>query len=364
MAFERPTLQEIDDRIQQDFKNRIEGSTSFLRRSMLKIMARVYAGAMHLMYGYLFYMSRQLFILTADTTYLEKHGNELGVTRTDAVKANGIATVTGTIGSVIPENTELESNSGLKYYIDEEVILTATTGSINFTAEYAGADYNDDAGISLFFVSPLAGIDSTATVDMNGITEGLDEEADDPYRLRILTRKRQPPHSGAGFDYVNWALEVSGVTRAWSFPEVYGIGTIGLAFVRDNDTSIIPTETQKEEVRDYIIYHTDPLTGLEVGIPVTAEQGFFVLDLELETLDFTLKITPNNSTARSEILSKLEDVIIARGGPGETLYLSDISQAIAMSPTTRAHKIIYPTDDIGTATNKVPLLGTVTFQDY
>ncbi len=364
MAFERPTLQEIDERIQNDFKNRIEGSTSFLRRSMIKIMARVYAGAVHLIYGYLFYMSRQLFVSTADTIYLEKHGNELGVTRTDAVKAIGSATATGTVGSIIPTNTELESNSGLKYLIDEEIIFISTTALVTFTAEQTGSEYNDDSGISLFFVSPIAGIDSTVTVDSDGIYNGLDEEEDEPYRQRILTRKRQPPHSGAAFDYVNWALEVSGVTRAWAFSEIYGIGTIGLAFVRDNDPSIIPIESQKEDVREYILYHIDPLTGLEVGIPVTAKQGFFILDLELETLDFTIKITPNTPTAQAEITQKLRDIIIARGGPGETLYLSDISQAISLSPTTRAHKIIYPTDDIGTATDKVPVLGTITFQDY
>ena len=50
MAFSRPTLQQIVDRIENDFKTRIDNAQSLLRRSVLKIMARVYAGTADLLY--------------------------------------------------------------------------------------------------------------------------------------------------------------------------------------------------------------------------------------------------------------------------------------------------------------------------
>ena len=42
---------------------RIEGGTSLLRRSVLKVMARVYGGVVHLLYEFLDYHSKQLFAI-------------------------------------------------------------------------------------------------------------------------------------------------------------------------------------------------------------------------------------------------------------------------------------------------------------
>jgi uncharacterized phage protein gp47/JayE len=364
MAFDRPTLSEIDSRIQADFKTRIDGATSLLRRSILKIQARVYAGACHLIYGYLQYEKDQLFITSADTDNLETHGSEYGVARKQPTKATGEAAVTGTTGKIIPAGTELISNNDTSYFVDDEVILASGAGTVSFTAEDYGEDSNNDGGIELYFVSPIAGVDSIATVATDGISGGLDEEDDEDYRARILTRKRRAPHGGAYFDYENWALEVPGVTRAWAIPEYYGVGTIGMAFVRDDDSSIIPSTDEMDEVRNYLVEHTDPLTGLTVGIPVGAEPGLIMIPLQAESLNFIVMVSPNNSTVQSEIEEKLSDLLLIKGGPGETLYLSDIDAAISSSATELAHKTIYPTDDIGTASNRVPILGTVTLQDY
>jgi len=364
MPFDRPTLSELDERIQSDFKTRIDGATSLLRRAILKIQARVYAGACHLIYGYLQYEKNQLFVTTADTDDLEVHGNEYGVARKSPTKAIGSGAATGTSGTVIPAGTELISDADKSYFTDEEYILASGAATVSFTAEEYGEESNDEGGIYLYFVSPIAGVDSYITVDSSGITGGLDEEEDEDYRARVLTRKRRAPHGGADFDYENWMLEISGNTRAWAIPEYYGIGTVGCAFVRDDDTSIIPSAAEMATTREYLVEHTDPLTGLTVGCPVGAEPGLIMIELQEETLDFTIMISPNNSTVQSEVEEKLRDMILIKGGPAKTIYLSDIDAAISASATEVAHKTISPTDDIGIASNRVPVLGTVTLQDY
>ena len=365
MPFDRPTLTEIDTRIQNDMKSRIENATSLLRRSLAKIFARVYAGACHLLYGFLEYQKDQLFVLTADTDNLEILGNELGVTKNDAVKATGTASGTGTFGTIIPANTELQSNAGYSYYTDEEESVTvAGTFSISFTSEEAGSEYNNDSGITLSFVSPIAGISSTVTVSVAGIDGGTDEEGDESYRTRVLTRKRRPPHGGAYFDYINWVLEVSGNTRAWAFPQYQGHGTIGVAYVRDDDSSIIPSTEELAETREYIIEHTDPTTGLTIGCPVGANPGLHMVSLTLQSINFNISITPNTSTVRSQITELLEDYLLNFGGPGQTHYESDISAAIGAAPSLTIHKLNTPDDDFATAVNRVPVLGEITWNDY
>lgn len=365
MPFDRPTLTEIDDRIQNDMKTRIDGATSFLRRSLNKIYARVYAGAVHLVYGFLEYQKDQLFVLTADTNNLETQGNELGVTKTESQKATGSGYGTGTSGTNIPAGTELESNGGYTYVTDEDVTVSASgTFSVDFTAEEAGSAYNDDSGITLSFISPISGVDSTITVSVAGIDGGTDEEDDEPYRSRVLTRKRRPPHGGAYFDYVNWVLEISGNTRAWSFPQYQGNGTIGVAYVRDNDASIIPSYSELAETRAYLVEHSDPVTGLTVGVPVGAEPGLFMVSLSLYAVDFDISITPDNATVRAQIESQLDDYLLNFGGPGETLYNADMSAAIGAAPSLTVHRLNTPSGDVAIPTNRVPVLGDITWRTY
>jgi len=363
MPFSRLSLQGIVDRITSDFQTRITGATSLLRRSVLRVIARVNAGAFHLLYEYLDYQARQLFVSTADEAGLETIAAEYGITRQAAVVAIGSGTATGTNGVAIPAGTQLTSTNDQTYETDEDVVIAAGVATVPFTATAAGADGNDDPGITLTFVSPIAGVSTSLTVDADGIYDGTDVETDDELRTRVLARKRQPPHGGAEFDYETWALEVPGVTRAWTFPLYMGIGTIGVAFVRDDDDSIIPNAVQMAEVRAYIVEHEDSGTGQIVGCPVTAEPGLFMVELTLQTVNFEIAIYPNTVAVQSAVEDALEDLIMREGGPGEAIYLSEINEAICLTTGEEHHRLDSPASDV-TATNKVHALGTVTFTDY
>lgn len=364
MPFTRNSLQEIIDRIVTDFQTRITGATSLLRRSTLGVIARINAGAFHLVYEYLDYQARQLFLTTADEAGLEAISSEYGIARNAAGKAVGSGEVTGTNGKVIPAGTELQSTDGEVYTTDAEKTIATGTATLDFTASVGGEAGNDDAGITLSFVSPITGVSTSLTVDSDGISGGADEETDDDLRERVLIRKRQPPHGGAGFDYEAWALEVSGVTRAWLTPLYQGIGTVGLAFVRDDDDSIIPNATQRDAVKSYITSHIDPGTGKTVGAPVTALPGLFIIELSQLAVDFNIDIEPNTVVVQTAIENNLTDLIESEGGPGETLYLSRISEVISLATAETRHKLNSPAADVTASTNQVHVLGTITFGDY
>ena len=364
MPFTRNSLQEIVDRIVSDFQTRITGATSLLRRSTLNIIAKINAGAFHLLYEYLDYQARQLFITTADEAGLETHASEYGITRNAAVAATGSGAVTGTNGSLIASGTELQSTDDQIYEVDEDVTIAAGVGTVDFTAVVAGSDGNDDAGITLSFVNPIVGVSTDVTVDSDGIVGGTDIETDAALRLRVLARKRQPPHGGAASDYENWALEVSGTTRAWCIPQYNGAGTVGLAFVRDDDDTIIPTSTLRDAMETYIIEHEDPASGVTVGIPVTAEPGFYVIVMTELAVDFNISIYPNTAAVQAAVQTQLEELILNEGGPEQTLYLSRISEAISNTTGEQRHTLTTPASDTTAAANQVHVLGTITWGDY
>lgn len=365
MPFDRPTLTELYDRNKGDIQNALEEPQTLLAKSVLLILAKMHSGALHLNYGFLQDMKEQIFALTADQEHLENHGNEFGITRNEGSKATGVITITGTAGLSIPISTQLQSSSGNVYTTNAAYTIGAG-GSVSatITAIDYGTDYNEDGGITVSFVSPIAGVDTNCTVSSDGLTGGLAEETDEAYRARILLRKRRTPHGGADFDYEAWMLEVDGVTRAWSIPQYYGSGTIGLAFVRDDDDDIIPNETQRGAVRSYVLSHTDPLTNTTVGAPVTAEPGIIMIVLSELAINFNIQLDPNNSTVQANVQSRLQDLIDYYGGPEQNIALSQMTEAIGSAVGEVRHRIVSPTDDIVAAVNQVHTLGSLTFSAY
>jgi uncharacterized phage protein gp47/JayE len=327
-------------------------------------MARVYSGAVHLLYEYLDYQSEQLFAARASVDGLEAIADEYGLSRTAAIKATGQAVATGTNGTVIAANTELQSSAGERYVVDAAVTVAAGTATMALTASTEGADGNESAGGTLTFVSPIAGVSTEATIDSSGITGGLDEETDDDLRERVLARKRFPPHGGSEHDYEAWALEYPGVTRAWVFPEYQGVGTVGLTFVMDNATPYIPIAATRALVRGYLVEHEDPSTGQTIGIPVTAEPGLFVFEITEVLLHFLINIYPNTADVKAAVTAELTDFFLREGGPGETIRRSRLSEAISLSLGEGYHEIIFPASDVVVGQTEIYSLGVVNFSDY
>lgn len=362
MAFTRVSLSTIVDRIKSDFETRITGATSLLRRSFLAVTSRVNAGAFHLMYEYLDYQAKQLFASTADEAGLETHGDEWGKTRNAAVAATGSGTATGVNGTNIPADTQLQSTDGNVYSTDALVVVAGGIAVLAFTADVAGSASNDDPSITLTFVSPIVGVDTDFTVDTDGIINGADEETDDDYRTRILQRKRQPPFGGAETDYIQWMLEVSGVTRAWALPLYQGAGTIGCAFVRDDDVSIIPDPGEIATVRSYLISHTDPGSGLTVGMPVTALPGLTMITLSPLTITFIIKIRPDTADVRAAIEANLDDLFLRDAGPNQAIRLSKIREAVSLATGELDSVLISPSNDVTASSTQIQNRGGVTWE--
>jgi len=366
--FIRPTLTELKDRAVEDIRTNTigqEGSTNSLaRRAVLRVLGYVLAGLTHSLYGFQAWVVKQMFVTSAEKTYLELRGSEFGVTLKFGAYATGSCIVTGTAGKIITAGREvINTLTGLKYTVDTAVTIPAGgTDYIDITAKEVGDDYNETVGTVLKFVSPILGVSTTATVT-TAITLGEDEETEEQYRARVLRRKRQPPAGGADFDYEAWALEVTGVTRAWSFPQYQGVGTIGVGFVKDNETNIFPDAAEREVVRLYFVEHTDPSTGLIVGAPVGAVPGIIMIELSYVTMPFDIDIYPNNGTVQSAIQTRIEDFILTIA-PGDTVRYSDLMGVISNTIGLEYFRLNTPAADTGISVNLLPQLGTLTFGDY
>lgn len=347
MGFNRPTLQEINDRIKTDLETRLSAAGAFLRRSVILVVGRVLAGSSHLLHGHLDFISRQVLPDTAIKSYLERWASIWGINKKPATFAGGTVVMTGTDGSLIPQFTLFVRSDGVQYESQADAIIAGGTANVSLQAVIAGSNGEADAGVELTLVSPIAGVDSAGVVDPNGITGGNDEETTEELRGRLLERIQEPPLGGADQDYRLWAKSVPGVTRVWVYEEYLGPGTVAVTFVRDNDNPVIPDPSEVQEVADYI----------QTVRPVTAH--VIVFSPIPDPIDFTISIFPDTPEIRTAIEAELTDMIYREAEPGGTILLSHMNEAISIAKGEIDHTLSAPVADFVSPIGHLPQMRAI-----
>lgn len=345
MAFDRPTLRELINQLTTDAER--EAGAQQLRQSNLRVLPKVFAFAVHSLYGFISWILRQLFADTAEAKYLERQASIQGIFRREASKATGSLTVTRTPGAQLPVGTVFQTSDQIRYSTTAEPEAEGTTVPVE--CQTAGIVGNRSSGETFTLVAPVAGVDAEATgSEMAG---GAEAETDESLRQRLLYRLRNPPRGGTASDYVAWALEVPGVTRAWSFPKELGIGTVTVRFATDGLTENgVPTEGMVELVSQHI----------ESVAPVTAATT--VVAPQAHPVNITISdLTPDTEAVRAQIEAELRDLILRECVPGEVLLLSHIEQAVSSAAGEIDHRIVSPTEDVDCPSNAILVLGEVTY---
>jgi uncharacterized phage protein gp47/JayE len=253
------------------------------------------------------------------------------------------------------------------YTTNADGTVSGASVTVAVTAVTAGSAGNCDAGTALTLGTAITGIQSGGTATA-AFTGGADVESNDAFSDRVLTAFQASPQGGAQSDYVTWALQVAGVTRAWVNPNGSGAGTVVVYVMFDNaeaahggfpqgTNGVAAAETRAAAatgdqltVANYI-YALQPVTALVYACAPTAN-----------SINFTLTGTASWSTAtKNAVSSAIAGVMLQNGMPGGTIYISDIESAIAAVSGTEGFVITLPTGNITSVTGALPVLGTVTF---
>ncbi|TFW71408.1 baseplate J protein [Methylotenera oryzisoli] len=348
MPFSRPTLNEIITRTRADAQSRL--SAEQMRRSDSEVYARLIAAASHELHGHLAFIASQVLYDTAEAEFLDRWASIwLTTPRKQAVVAIGDIVFTGVDGTVIPADTPVIRADGVEFTTINEVTITSGAATATIEASAAGQNGNTVAGTILSMSSPISGIDSNAVVSVGAITQGADVEDDTSLRERLVARIQQPPQGGAAHDYVTWALEVPGVTRAWVYPKELGDGTVTVRFVRDDDASLIPDAAEVLAVQEYIDALRPVTADLAVVAPVPVP------------LDFTLAVTPNTLSVKAAVEAELKDLLTREASPSATILLSHIREAISIAAGESNYTMMVPSADITHSTGQIAVMGVITW---
>lgn len=352
MAFNRPTIQTIIARIEEDFVANLSIISPVLRRSVARIISRVFGGASNELHGHISYLVAQIFASTADRENLIRQAALYGVTPNEATFSDGPIVITGTNGKVIPIDTSYFRDDGQEYTTDAEGTISGGSVTVNVTAVTAGIDQDTEATGTLTIGTPIADVDSVATVDTGGIDGGNDEETTDDFRDRFIQELREESLGGSDSDYIGWALEVNGVTRVFVYRHENGLGTVVVRFVRDNDPSFIPDAGEVAEVQ----------TKLDSERPTTAEVTA-AAPVEV-TQPFTISITPDTTANRAAVELELDDLFFRVAEPGDgagrgTVLLAEMRTAVGVAVAD--YEMTNPVTDFIPVLGEIGTRGTITW---
>lgn len=383
MPYSRPTLTTIRANVAADISGALPPGDALLRFSSLNILGQALAGLAQEQYGYTDWVSLQANPFTATEEFLEAWAALKNVFREAATQAGlavpGQVTFTGTNGTPLPIGTPVIRGDGVGFTTTSIGVWTGNSVTANAVANadptgLTGAFGNCAVGTVMTLGTAIAGIVSTGSVT-TAFTGGADVEVDSSLRARMLQAYQNTPQGGAQNDYVTWALQVNGVTRAWCNPNGFGAGTVvvytmfdvtesanngfpqGVNGVAALETRGTPATLDLLTVANWI-YPLRPATALVYSVAPTQQ-----------VVNFTITGTGSFTTAmRSAIAAAISGVFALYGSPlsttpgqNGTVDLSYIDSAIAAISGTQGFVITSPTANIVGTTGQLPTVGAITW---
>ncbi|MCH6238801.1 baseplate J/gp47 family protein [Escherichia coli] len=379
MPFKRKTLSELRDENRNFLQAELKNVGALLRFANLKVVADMDAGMAHLHYGYLDYIALQSNPFTATGENLAGWMALKRVYRkpASAAKSKDVKAV-GSANRVIPAGTILNRGDGYQYTVATEIKIqdsgeghggiTAVLPDVTDDVTGGGANGNADAGTVLTLDVNIAGVESQLTL-IEAAIGGADIEDEEAFRSRGLLSWQEPPQGGSDTDYKKWALEVSGVTRAWVKRRLNGAGTVGVYIMCDgnlNDGFPIGTDGISQ-LEDWgaVKASGDQLSVADHIYPLQTDTAIvFVCSPIRKSIDFEIAgIKDADSTVVSNIKSALTTLFFDEATPDGTgkIDLSDINKSISNVDGTKGYILNSPSSNITFNVGEIPLLGEVDF---
>lgn len=323
-----PTITEIKEQILSDIETATGKTAPLLPISVWSVISTALAGALYLVYKFIDWTRKQIFVNTADYEGLILIGQEYGLFPNVSQEWRGTASITGTNGTNIPIG-KIYTRGNFAYQVT--VLATVSSGSATLVLESltSGSEPNLIATDILTESNPTVGLSSTITIAT--ITQsGRDEESIENFRNRISLRQKFPPQGGSVSDYVQWTLEVPGISEAFPFLDSPGIIYVYPLLETTNPLNRIPDNSKLTEVENYL--NSYPLRPLNANINTSA-----FTEITINVAVSNLQV--DTPALRATIESEITDYFFSRRPllfPNETEPKNNISVSECITLATLA----------------------------
>lgn len=387
MPFDRPPLTQLRDNVLADVNGARVTTPSgtvlaaLLQKAILRVIAYAQAGLSYEHYGYLDWIAQMAIPWTAQNEFLDGWAALKGIYRKAATATTGTVTFSGASQGIdVPQGTGLTRSDGALFVTTADAQTgSGLTVTVDIQASVAGSAGNFDANTVFLLSNPITGILAQSTASSQTVA-GADVEIDTALRTRMLAAYAAPPQGGDLSDYIEWALAVTGVTRAWVSPNGLGAGTVNVFVMLDDAESahngfpqgsngVATYETRATAATgDQLtvanaLFAKQPVTALVYSTAPTAQ-----------SINFTINNLGTNNTTpiQNQITAALTDMFLELGNVGGTINPDGGAAWPAIDPSSwyeaigaisglTQFTVSAPSSPITAGSGELPVLGTITF---
>jgi uncharacterized phage protein gp47/JayE len=366
MPWQTPTLKDVRSLVRDNIRGSLPGADALVPNSVLRVLSDSQGALCHLTLQYIDWLALQLIPDTAETEWLDRHG-DIWLVNADGTTGRKLATLSGGTVNItaalpyitIPIYSQLSAimsgtgGGSMAYETLQEIVTAPNLIPVpcQVRALDPGTMGNLNPGDTMSFNPSILNVQDAVVVIVDG---GTDTETDDELRVRVLERIRQPPMGGAANDYVRWAKGVAGVTRAWCMPLEMGIGTVTVRFLMDdlrasndgwpNDFDIATVQAYLDSVR-----------------PVAVKDFFVVAPIKQFINVSISNLVPDNDETRAAIEQSLLDMLFNLAKPGQTIFAVWKAQAIMNTANVMSFDLGNWTDDVMPSIGNMAVLGDIIY---
>lgn len=349
------SYEEILARMQAQYEQ--ESGQRVAAASDTDLRLRAMAGEVYRLKAELQWLRVQAFPYTAQGEWLDRHGGLHGVARKEAAYAEGTITFSRylplSFNVVIPKGTVCSTTGETPVEFETTADATLFSGTLTITiparAVLPGASGNVSAGQINTMVTPM----DTANYVTNtaAFTGGEEAEADEPYRVRVLSAFKTPANALNSAWYRNAALAVDGITAAQAVPRENGVNTVGVyAWGQDAPPSAATLAALRK------IFSGQRDIGVTVTVNAATQKN---VDIKMR-----LKLVAGADFAMAEQDARTAiDCYFAGLTVGSGVTVNELSRAILRDPAVA--KVEFPTSvrDVTAAAGVIPRKGTILVEE-
>lgn len=361
MSFERPSLSRLIEQTQSDFEARLPGADARVHNSLINVLARVHAGALHGLYGYLESIRDNAFLIDPDDDYLELMASRWGISRKANNYASGFVTVFATAGVVIPKGYLLRDKNGRNYATiksrQAHTRETETSSAVVMQVKALEIGQVDLAtGDRLTVIHPVANAGSEAAV-YAPFLGGQEVESNSDLKERLFDRMRRPPMGGTVRDYERWVMSAhSDITRVWVFPNYQS--------QRGNVTIFVTIDLEDYGRPGAVGAHHFDAVNVLLAENAPALVSINVLQTPVKTLQLTISDYQSSLPlveAKERMEQTLIDFLIRESTPGGVIKIGRLRDAMSATPGLISHNLVTPNSDIQAPEDTIWVLGYITW---
>lgn len=331
MALATPTTQDVSDTIIAQLEASISQTVPILPKAFTRVLAKVLAGVVVILYKYGGFVFLQLFVSSAsmDETVvngrtirpLVEWGRLIGVGDPIAATRAEVLVVLNELsagGKILAGQQLLSSDTQVIYQAITETPLIGGQAIFLARATYdpndnggAGTIGNLAQGATLQVVNGPPNVATTCTV-FGTTTTASDAETANAYRARITKRFQQRPQGGAYADYRSWAEGVPGIVHAYTYKGLPGQVDVYVEAdpVSSGSPDGIPTGDQITAVKDAIDFD---VSGIASRRPVNAAVNVLpITRIPIAITVFGLAGVDDISAAQDEVTSGVDEFLRSR----------------------------------------------------